>query len=77
MILTVLYVAILTVTSYVAITKNRTGIVTRVGFLVGAFRLFFLFLIMHIFDTLRGLLRHEPLLRFCHPWVIADASILL
>ena len=60
MILAVLYFAILTVTSYIAISKDR---ISRVSFSVGAIRLIFLLLIfMHISDTLRGLLSHEPLL---------------
>ena len=60
MILTVLYFTILTVTSYIAISKDR---VSRVGFGFGGVRLIFLLLIfMHISDTFRGLLSHEPLL---------------
>ena len=55
---------------YLAILSNTFGI--------GGTMLFFLLLIfMHILDTLRGLLRHEPLLRISHHLVIADASVLL
>ena len=55
---------------YLAILSNTFGI--------GGTMLFFLLLIfMHILDTLRGLLRHEPLLRISHHLVVADASVLL